>query len=112
MAATGPFSDSIHCQSEGCSKLLGSSNRFWYAKISEQLSALCMEPDSFHELMEGFKRACSSVSKSASDIISDFMDGTSFRDSFTDLLQTADQENELIVFLSLSTDGFEVFSGS
>ena len=112
MAAAGPFAGSMYCQSEGCSKLLDLSNRFWYAKISEQLSALCMEPDSFHELLEGFKRACSSVSKSSSDIISDFTDGTSFRDSFTDLLQTADQENELIVFLSLSTDGFEVFSGS
>ena len=52
-AVYGEVEEDHDCPSSSCSKKVSFFNKYWYRLISEMISALCKEKESFQELLNG-----------------------------------------------------------
>jgi len=111
MAATGELSGLEVCALESCGKPIDLTRRFWFSLVSDQLKALCGAEESFTEIFEGCKRARQSVSLPQREIFSDYYDGNLFRNLHGEKSSQWNEENEINIFLTFSSDGFELFQG-
>lgn len=107
--ATGKMAQAATCRCpvDSCGKNV--SAKFWNSNISEQLKALCREQHSFEQLYEGCRRAHDSVSSTPSSTLFDYYDGALFRRIYGQRLSDWNQDDDIYVFMTMSTDGFEVF---
>ena len=108
-AAISPRSAS--CPVPYCNEKPNRGHLFHYRLVSDQISALCRETVSFKQLFEGCMRANRAVSESIPTTFFDYFDGDLFRRLYGEQLRVWDEREELYVFITLSTDGFEVFKG-
>lgn len=97
------------CKSKSCKLLVSSRHKFWYLLLSEMLSALCAEKKSFQQILEGCSRAQRSALDASSSTMYDYYDGTLFQRKFGKLMKEWNEERELFVFLTMSSDEFEIF---
>lgn len=111
MVAAGAHETASICESAGCSQPLDKRCKFWYSLVSEQLRALCAEKDSFSAIMDGCDRAKRAMQEESPDVLYDYYDGDTFRRLHGDRMINWDRGKEIVVFLSLSSDGFEVNRG-
>ncbi|CAN8070513.1 unnamed protein product [Agarophyton chilense] len=72
------------------------------------LSALCREESSLNQLIQGCRRAQTANRECYPEILFDFYDGTSFRCKHGQEIRFWNEEPALIVFLTMSTDWFEI----
>lgn len=111
MLATGPYRTLTSCPSESCAKPITGQAKGWYSLISEQPMALCREKNSFVQLFERCKRAIDAVRAPSGDRIADYYDGLLFRKLHGEKMRRWDDIKEITVFMTMSSDGFEVFKG-
>lgn len=73
------------------------------------LCALCRESDSLEQLLDGCRRAQRAVKERNPFILFDYYDGSLFRRKHARRMRDWNEESDIIVFLTMSTDGFEIF---
>lgn len=111
MAATGVHARQRQCRVSGCDSVLGRSRRYWYSLVSDQLTALCGARDSFQELMAGCRRARDAIKNPNTPYLDQYYDGETFKRLYGNDMKNWNEDSELYVFLTFSTDGFKVFEG-
>ena len=97
------------CQTAKCSLMGRTRHKFWYRYVSEMLGALCREKESFQQIYEGCQRSKRAMSDDLLQTLFDFYDGALFRRKYGEQLRKWDEDTELYVFLTFSSDGFEEF---
>ena len=107
MAGTGQHIEVDRCLV--CNSQVDSARRFWYMNVSDQLKALFRTRETFEQLMDGCDRAKAAVMSDPPEFFSDYYDGELFRRLHSSTMSNWNPDEELVVFLSMSTDGFEVF---
>lgn len=98
------------CKTSSCEQTVSSANMYWYRYVSEMVKALCREEDSFRDLMAGCQEAQRAVVERKVDVMFDYYDGDLFRGKYDSMLEGWDEQKELHVFLTFSSDGFEEFA--
>ena len=111
MATRGQSAEGSVCSSQNCELKIVGSHKFWYRYASEMISALCRERDSLKQLTDSCRRAKRAVTDRDFDTLYDFYDGALFRRKYRQYLWNWDEEQELYVFLTFSSDGFEEIGG-
>ncbi|PXF40425.1 hypothetical protein BWQ96_09865 [Gracilariopsis chorda] len=108
VACLGRLESVPKCPCCDCS-LAKSPQKYWFMKPPSALKALFRVPDSFRAIMEGFLRAKNSISNSRSEVEEhDYYHGSMFQTQHSALLEKfTPHGNDLFIFLTLSSDGFE-----
>ena len=99
-----------HCETASCKQEVSKANRYWYRYVSEMVRALCREKSSFRYLMSGCEKAKRAVREEECQVLYDFYDGGLFKTKYKEMMEKWNQNTELHVFLTFSSDGFEEFS--
>ncbi|PXF49458.1 hypothetical protein BWQ96_00774 [Gracilariopsis chorda] len=108
VACSGRLKSVPKCPCCDCS-LAKSPQKYWFMKPSSALKALCRAPDSFWAIMEGFLRPKNSISNSRSEVEEHvYYHGSMFQRQHSALLENfTPHGNDLVILLTLSSDGFE-----
>ena len=113
MAITGSngSSESGKCAVEDCRERPATGVGFWRLPLIDQLQALAKGRESFSQLMRGQKRVKISLQAPAPSTYNDYYDGNLFRRVHGYIMQRAATNDELVIHLKISTDGFKMFEG-
>ena len=99
------------CPSQKCTKKVTKNNRYWYRLVSEMIESLCKEKNSFQMLLEGCRQIRNSLDDSNGDRYYDYYDGNLFHRKYAILMRNYKEDEEIIVFLKCSSDGFKELDG-
>jgi len=95
------------CPSSFCSKTIVSNSKYWYRLVSEMLTAFCRELESFQIILDIFNHINKSINEGTGDRYYEFYDGELFKRFHKNRMINFKDEEEIVVFLKFSTDGFK-----
>ena len=99
------------CKVEGCGLRLVLSVSFCRLPLISQLQALARNKGSFDQLRRGQERAVASLDRLSSPTLYDYYDGALCRRIYAGLSRFAAENDEVLVCLRMTTDGFKVHEG-